>query len=193
MKQLCWDLPWSSRAFRSLDLSQNGTWQERKWCWHWRLWKMPQPQSWVWKADDPGDLWGYQCEQLREAKERNIYSLTSKNIFCINYSFPFPASFPGAVMLWLHTVCLPFSTLVYLCRNLVTQNENCLLTFFDHSHCETFLKTTELAAIPPPLVHWTVFIGEAHILSIFLYSSLSKREKKHSFLLATFSMIQIHQ
>lgn len=53
------------------------------------------------------------------------------------------------------------------------------ITFFDHSHCKTFLETTELASVSPPLVYWTVFIGKAHILCIFLDSSLSNTQRKH--------------
>lgn len=87
-------------------------------------------------------------------------------------------------------ICLSFLVLVsQVChykppvshhQTLVTEGVKTLwhrITFFDHSHCQTFLETAELAAVSPPLVHWTVFIGKAHILCIFLYSSLSNREK----------------
>lgn len=51
------------------------------------------------------------------------------------------------------------------------------LTFFDHSHDETFLETAELAPVPPPLVHRAVFICKAHVFCIFLYSSLLDRRE----------------
>lgn len=64
-----WDLPWSSQAFRWLGLSPSEPWQESLWCWHLGLWMKPRPQSWVWRADDHGDLWGCLCEQLREGQK----------------------------------------------------------------------------------------------------------------------------
>lgn len=111
-----------------------------------------------------------------------------KNNCCISFSFPFPAA--GAMRFWLHTVSLSlpasvsqdchYKPLVSCRHSLVTESFKRVwhcITFFDHSHCKTFLETAELAAVSPPLVHWTVFIGEAHILCIFLYGSLSNREK----------------
>lgn len=52
------------------------------------------------------------------------------------------------------------------------------LTFLDHSYSQTLLESAELAAIPPPLVHGTVLVGQANILGILLYRPLAN-QKKH--------------
>ena len=62
------------------------------------------------------------------------------------------------------------------------------LTLFDHAHNQALLETTELAAISPPLINWTVFVGEAHIFSIFLYCSL-KRENKKMFMMLHYEVV----
>lgn len=65
-----WGLPWSSRACQWSGLSLNEPSQEKLWCWHWELWMKAQPESWVWRVDDPGDLSGCLCEQLRKRQKR---------------------------------------------------------------------------------------------------------------------------
>lgn len=52
------------------------------------------------------------------------------------------------------------------------------LTFFHHSDCQALLKATELAPVPPPFVHWTVFIREAYVLGIFLHCTLKEKQTK---------------
>lgn len=54
------------------------------------------------------------------------------------------------------------------------------LTFLHHAHNKTLLVTAELASIPPPLVHRTVFVGEANILGILLYCTLWNKKKNYS-------------
>lgn len=47
-------------------------------------------------------------------------------------------------------------------------------TFFDHSHGETLLEATELAAIASPLVNRTVLLSKTNVLGRLLNSSLKE-------------------
>lgn len=46
--------------------------------------------------------------------------------------------------------------------------------FFDHADGQALLEAAELAAVPPPLIHGTGFIGEADVLAAFLDSPLEE-------------------
>lgn len=45
-------------------------------------------------------------------------------------------------------------------------------TFLHHAHSQALLEATELAAVPPPLVHRAVLVSQADVLGTFLYCAL---------------------
>lgn len=47
-------------------------------------------------------------------------------------------------------------------------------TFLHHAHSQALLEATELAAIPPPLVHRAVLVCQADVLGTFLYCALER-------------------
>lgn len=52
-----------------------------------------------------------------------------------------------------------------------------MLTFLHHAHTQALLKAAVLAAVASPLVHRTVFTGEAHILGVFLHGALENQDR----------------
>lgn len=108
------------------------------------------------------------------------YTLWGDSCYSISISFcswhcKSPLTCVFHAELWFHKIVITNHSLAIMVRESVKTPSEADVTFFDHSHCKTFLETTELAAVPPPLVHWTVFISQANIFGIFLHSSLSIR------------------
>ena len=108
-------------------------------------------------------------------------------IFCVKKQlrYQFPCSKSGTYspitnvtpMLWF-TFMSPSSSLripdsryhIFVTESLHSFKRH--ITFLDHSDTETLLKTAELTSVSTPLIHGTVFVGKAHIFSVFLYSAL---------------------
>lgn len=45
-------------------------------------------------------------------------------------------------------------------------------TFFDHANSQALLEAAELAAVPPPLIHGAVLVGQADVLGVLLHRAL---------------------